>query len=271
MTKTNIFRTCMVTILFALCFNLISVTMAAAGCGDCNNPPTTSGDAEYPCCWQTKDAKPTIVATYSEGMDTIDSEHSVTLSINGSCPPYTWTMTSAGYSLTDNDDGKKTLSVVSGTCGTSFDIYATVTVTNACGTTTIDIRHAGGYWVGVTSSGSLDYKKYETTKTIGKYQYRSCVGVSPVQPSFFSLPIPAADDETACNTFKSSYFPSEISATAKKVWKETWEESGLGTMAYCTNDEPGVGSWLILNACGLNSLQYITWNISVYEWKCTPY
>lgn len=118
----------------------------AGDCGDCKNPPTFPGNASRCQC----EAVPTIVATFTGGMDTIDSSHPVTLSANGGCPPYTWSTLSKGYSLIDNRDRTMTLSVISGTCSVNYDISATIIVKDSCQVTprsaTIKIRNTAGMW-----------------------------------------------------------------------------------------------------------------------------
>jgi hypothetical protein len=160
MMKGTIIRLCMLIILFVFCLSIRGIALAA-----CDNPdgpgtspspgaggpgvPTSPGNAIAPPGW--KDNKPIIVATYAPttnaDKETIDPTRPVILSVTGGCSPYTWSTSSTGYHLTDNEDGTKTLSVVSGTCGTDYDVFATVTVTSACGVPyTTQIRNTSGHW-----------------------------------------------------------------------------------------------------------------------------
>ena len=152
MSKKTILRICMLLILVCFCLNQLWVALAE-DYQDCDNPvtPTPPGNVIYPDCWEYECGveKPTIVATYSVDMNTIDSENHVILSATGSCPPYTWSTDSKGYSLIDNENGSMTLNVISGTCGIDYDVYATVTVADNCPTpesNKIMIRHSDGEW-----------------------------------------------------------------------------------------------------------------------------
>jgi hypothetical protein len=154
------------TFLTFLCLTFVSSAFTQ-DCQDCpNSVPTPAGNVSYPEGWgcECTGATPTIVATYSEEMDTIDSEKPVILSVDPnslSCPPYTWSTESTGYSLTDNHNGTVTLSVVSGTCIKNgvgnYDIYATVTVTDNCDpaeSSSIVIRHSAGEWKLIKTGGN---------------------------------------------------------------------------------------------------------------------
>jgi hypothetical protein len=144
----------MLIFLSVLSLNPPLAAIAAEDCQCEKSAPSSPGNVSYPEGWECEctGAKPIIVATYSEGMDTIDSGRPVTLSVDTislSCPPYTWSTDSTGYSLTDNGNGIVTLSVISGTCGEDFDIVATVTVEDGCDppeSNTIEIRHTAGEW-----------------------------------------------------------------------------------------------------------------------------
>jgi len=88
---------------------------------------------------------------------TIAPEGTITLYVDSggtACPPYSWSVSGVGYTLdkntTENDLETVTLTAPasSGTCGTDYDIYATVTVTDDCGVTDeIEIRNTAGRWV----------------------------------------------------------------------------------------------------------------------------
>lgn len=120
-----------------------------------------------------QECKTIIISTYPENVDslpqyecqeselsivssspTIAQGGSITLHVSSdglTTPPYTWSTTSNGYSFdkstTDNDLEEVTLSCASGSCGVNFDVTATVTVTDNCGTQfTAKIRNTAGGW-----------------------------------------------------------------------------------------------------------------------------
>lgn len=114
--------------------------------------PTT---AECDCIGTT----PTIVDDDAD--DVIASAGSVNVWVNSgglACPPYTWSVSGEGWSLsaneTENDLETTTLSLINTagkTCGTGgsgqYDVYATVTVTDNCGVTDTQVfRFSGGTW-----------------------------------------------------------------------------------------------------------------------------
>lgn len=97
-------------------------------------------------------AEPTIYAS-----DTvIDAGGSITLYVDSgklACPPFTWEVNDAAYSITSHtyaDLETATLTADAGTCGVEYDndnITITVTVTDNCGKTDIiKIRNTEGYW-----------------------------------------------------------------------------------------------------------------------------
>ena len=93
-------------------------------------------------------------------------------------PPYTWSTSSLGYSLskseTDNDLETTTLSVVGGVCGVNFDVYATVNVVDACGKTdSIEIRNLAGAWSAyATVCGPTGNQDDSRVMTIGATKYK---------------------------------------------------------------------------------------------------
>jgi hypothetical protein len=146
--KINLLK-CMSAILFFFILGLASFSVAG-NCGDCDEPPTVPGNA----C-KCDGTKPTINATFAEGMDTIDSINPVTLSASGGCPPYTWSLSGSGYSLVNNENGTMKLSVISGICGDNYDIYCSVTVTDTCGNSvSATIRNTSGRWISKGSGSS---------------------------------------------------------------------------------------------------------------------
>lgn len=69
--------------------------------------------------------------------ETIAEGGTATVTVTGGCPHYTWSVSGTGYSIVP--DGASNLMVAtvtsaSGTCGTHYGTYATVTITDACGT-----------------------------------------------------------------------------------------------------------------------------------------
>jgi len=81
--------------------------------------------------------------------DTIAPSSSITLYVEGGCPPYTWSVAGLGYTLdfVSTVIGQNGLNCGGGTCGVNYDPFATITVTDACGTSIeIIIRNTGGQW-----------------------------------------------------------------------------------------------------------------------------
>jgi hypothetical protein len=175
--KINLLK-CVSAILFFFILGLASIS-AAGDCGDCKEPPTFPGNASRCQCA----AVPTIVAKYADtsnaDKETIGPGRPVTLSANGGCPPYTWSTSSAGYSLstdkTYNDGDTVTLTNTSTTsCGSTYNIVATVTVTDSCPTpksNTIEIRNAQGRWgSSISVCGYAGGDRY--THIVGSRNYR---------------------------------------------------------------------------------------------------
>lgn len=130
-------------------------------------------EEEYVC--PCTDAEPTIVASSS----TIAAGGSITVWVDSdglACPPYEWSISGTGYSLnkttTNNDLETVTVSLTTGTCGSSYALYSTITVEDACGVTDyFDLRYSGGVWVFVNSvSGGLN------TTYVQQYYYRANEG-----------------------------------------------------------------------------------------------
>ena len=123
-------------------------------------------------------AIPTIVASSDE----VDPGGSITLYVNSgelANPPYTWTAGN-GYTFdpvqTESDLENTTMTSSSGTCGTDYDIWTTVTVTDACGEIDmIVIRNTAGTWgnqvVDCQGYFQNDYPAEEII--IGDRKYRS--------------------------------------------------------------------------------------------------
>jgi len=150
MPNGKVFRICFMMILFVILLNFKGIVLAG-DCKDCQEEtggattPTSAGNAIIQPGWNCNciGAKPTIIAS----SETIVKGGSITLSVTGGCPPYTWSTSSKGYSLTYNKDGTVTLSCTTGTCGTNYDVYATIKVTDNCGQPAdIVIRNTAGTW-----------------------------------------------------------------------------------------------------------------------------
>jgi hypothetical protein len=153
MTKGIILRTCMFIIIpSVLCLNPVFVA-SVEDCQNCGGPgtPTSAGNLVRQPGWDCicTGAKPTIVAS----SETISKGGSITLRVNSgglACPSYTWSTTSKGYTLNKtktNNDEAVTLSCTTGNCGTNYDVYATIKVTDNCGQPAdIVIRNTAGTW-----------------------------------------------------------------------------------------------------------------------------
>jgi len=168
MAKKIIQIGCMLIIPIVLFLNPVWKVIAG-DCGDCNYPPTFPGNAIL-CTEEV----PNLVVTYAPGMATIDSSHPVALSATGGSPPYTWSTSSLGYNLdktlTTNDLEILTLSCLSGTCGTTYKVVATVTVTDICGkTSTVEIRNSSGKWANCYSFSQSCYSSCDCEGGSGNY------------------------------------------------------------------------------------------------------
>ena len=148
-----------ILLLFFLClvfsFYLInsSRTIAQVSCPTGNEQvqgsSTMAGNINIVDGWKPRPV-PTIIASSDE----IDPGGSITLHVNSgglANPPYTWSAGN-GYTFdpvqTEGDLENTTMTSASGTCGTNYDIWTTVTVTDASGETdTMDVRNTAGTWV----------------------------------------------------------------------------------------------------------------------------
>jgi len=153
MLKRRIMKVCLFTAMIAihLCLNSFVLAEDCADKEGVTQTPTPPGNAEYAGNWRNQYG-PTI---YDDDM--IGSGGSVNLWVDSggaACPPYTWSTSSAGWSLDSSTTGDDletvTLSLINTggkTCGTDYDVYGTVTVTDDCGETDdITIRYSGGTW-----------------------------------------------------------------------------------------------------------------------------
>jgi hypothetical protein len=116
--------------------------------------------------------------------DTIAPNGVAALTIIDGCPPYTWSTSNNGYTIT-NPTTENLINTVScvpaGVCGVDFDPVLTVQVTDVCGSSsTVDIRNTAGSWGAATNGCILslpadsctgnDSIGYTCTKTSGKYK-----------------------------------------------------------------------------------------------------
>jgi hypothetical protein len=85
------------------------------------------------------------IYTSSDTVAPSESVNAWAMSSGWPCPPYSWSVAEAGYTITpttNNDTDLATLTAPAGSCG-----IATVTVTDACGfTDTYKIRNTNGTW-----------------------------------------------------------------------------------------------------------------------------
>lgn len=243
----------------------------AGDCSDCNNAPSFPGNATR--C--KGDSNPIINVTFAQGMDTIDSSHPVTLSASEGCPPYTWSTASKGYSLIDNKNGTMALSVINGVCGISYDVYCTVTVTDACGIANVAyIRNASGHWVsdlggGASGCGSGYSARYSHSFYLRNARYDIqmdvCNDVTYVTGEATDGPLPGCNLGNFGATCPSSSYITSVEVTA--FWEQAKIDSGfnLRRCAY---------SWGNYNtayktSCVLgNSPNTTIERWSLYHWSC---
>jgi hypothetical protein len=130
------------------------VSSTADECNDCTPIPSTSGDTDYCSINQNNpESKPVIQASSDQiGAGGTISLHIKTGSL--SQPPYSWSVSSAKYTLNKNttlsNPETVTMTAASGTCSSGYsdsNIYVTVTVTDNCGITSqAIIRNTAGSW-----------------------------------------------------------------------------------------------------------------------------
>jgi hypothetical protein len=247
--KINLLK-CMSAILFFFILGLASIC-AAGDCGDCEEPPTFPGNAS-----RCDGTKPTINVTFTEGMDTIDSSNPVILSANGGCPPYEWSTISKGYILTNNEDGSVTLSVISGACGTDYDVNASLTVINGgdpAGSTIKEIRNTAGKWVyhGYAWSKNGNCSGYNSAPliTCPNTLYEKIDGIYKWIANTFIC-------ESTCSKCTSTWFPGGASG---------WVEPPFGPCDLAGESNcPCIGNDLYGNACSAHA-RYC----SFFIWECS--
>jgi hypothetical protein len=183
MTKGIILRIFMSLIILAILCLYPALIAIAEDCQECDQKgtPTSAGNSKYSDGWPCKciNAKPIITAS----SETIVKGGSITLQVKSgglACPLYTWSTTSKGYTLNKtktNNDEIVTLSCTTGTCGTNYDVYATIRVTDNCGEwKDIVIRNTSGTWVHVaacdaTFGSAINCQVCTSTQTSGKVRY----------------------------------------------------------------------------------------------------
>ena len=177
------------SIFFLISVIAISIFFVSTGrktnaeeCNDCPTP-TEPGDADY--CPVTP-----ILKLDPTNPDEIEAGSSIVIKVLDGGGPFIWGDPGNGYSwangeVIDADNHKRrktnersnTLQCTTGTCGSSFDIVASVEITDNCEVTiTTKIRNDVGKWilqdtlVGEVNEGSCsDYLIY------GEYAYKICI------------------------------------------------------------------------------------------------
>lgn len=151
--------------------------------------------------------------------DTIAPGGIAALTIIDGCPPYTYSTSSNGYTITNlvtNDTINSVSCVPAGVCGVDFDPVLTVQVTDSCGSSvTKDIRNTAGQW-GAANDGvcllsgdadncSLGGAPYYCEKTEGKYyQYQEITTTGGGACVMCCVPVnkpPACGVNTWCDKF----------------------------------------------------------------------
>jgi hypothetical protein len=94
---------------------------------------------------------PSLLTVYASSEE-ISPSNAVYLRAAWGCPPYQWSVSGTGYSLskttTNGELDYTVLSVVGGTCGQQYAPYVTATVTDSCeGEDSTVIRNTGGAWI----------------------------------------------------------------------------------------------------------------------------
>lgn len=95
------------------------------------------------CC----DTPETYIPPSISAADTIAPGGSITITAVTGCPPFTFTVSGTGYTITPISDTTATLTSASGTCGINYARNAVVTATDLCGSApTKAVRSTGGAW-----------------------------------------------------------------------------------------------------------------------------
>jgi hypothetical protein len=150
-------------LLFLVFFISMHTTVYAQWLQDegCTDVQTDSGEEHpVPPNWHSN---PNIIKIIASS-DTIAPGGTVTLSVDSqsfALPPYSWTTSGAGYTLSASTTSKDletvTLHSASGTCGSSYSPRVTVTATDNRGVVaSLGIRNTGGTWtlVGAWTDGA---------------------------------------------------------------------------------------------------------------------
>jgi hypothetical protein len=152
-------------IAFILCLHGLVFGEDCADEKDATQTPTPAGNAEYANLWRDQYAP---IIYDDDDDDMVDSGGSVKLWVDSgglAYPPYTWATSNTGWNLdsneTENDLETVTLSLIDTTgktCGTDYDVYAILTVTDDWGVTDdIVIRYSGGTWKNIEHGRRLCY------------------------------------------------------------------------------------------------------------------
>lgn len=179
----------MISVFFIIIVSFLFIfTLNTYSAQECKiiNIPTYSRNVENlpqqnPC--DCSGASPDIISS----SETIAPSSFITMYVDSgylACPPYTWSTTSNGYSIskstTDNDLEEITLSATSGSCGSDYEVTVTVTVTDNCGEqVTAKIKNTAGQWGGdswiVHCGGTGSVNGYAI---VGDTRYRVTLGSS---------------------------------------------------------------------------------------------
>ena len=246
-------------------------------CNTCKtiNIPTPPGNSDYSQINDTSTcpgANPTIYASSA----TIDPSGTITLYVDSgglARPNYSWSVSGVGYSLdksiTSNDLEVVTLTAPpnTGTCGTDYDIVATITVTDNCGTeVSVSIRNTAGGWGSASFvCGSSTFLSWVFCSVIeGKYKYTAH---AENQSSYSTSTCEGNDTNhcwgsaTACMNYRIDLF------TSSECWQTPCCEQGNYSPGNCyqwTNaDKTGP-----LGACGQNGRKLIIKSVTRQEWTC---
>jgi hypothetical protein len=193
--KIKILFLCLLCAVISLFLTHSPKSIADDSCSGNNEQgvPTKAGNVIISDNWRSDCECTGAVPTITANSDTIAPGGSITLYVDSgglACPPYTWSAGN-GYSFsqneTENDLEETTMTSASGTCGVNYDVYTTVTVTDACGTmATATIRNTAGTWVydsnvcGEGRGGSYSYYG-DIVDGISKYLF-IMGAVAPYQP-----------------------------------------------------------------------------------------
>jgi len=144
MSDLNVLKNIYKSLLFILILNFSVLSVAEDECSDrvdVPGLPTTPGN-------YSKQEKWCDGLRFDPNNETvIEPGESITIKAIDGWPPYTIKVSGVGYSLEAIDEETFRLSSKSGSCGSDFVAFATVTVTDLCkNSVTTEIRNTGGTW-----------------------------------------------------------------------------------------------------------------------------